>query len=96
MPPTPCVPTSRVTRCSLDMPFHNNNTPGAMIERIDGDTQTLGGFFSTFAVHIVGNTIMLAAVLALLVPRGLAGWACAYGIRSHQRWQSSCGCVMSR
>ena len=51
---------------SLDMPFHNNNTPGAMIERIDGDAQTLGGFFSTFAVHIVGNTIMLAAVLALL------------------------------
>ena len=51
---------------SLDMPFHNNNTPGQMIERIDGDAQTLGGFFSTFAVHIVGNTIMLAAVLALL------------------------------
>ena len=51
---------------SLDMPFHNSNTPGQMIERIDGDAQTLGGFFSTFAVHIVGNTIMLAAVLALL------------------------------
>ena len=51
---------------SLDMPFHNSNTPGQMIERIDGDAQTLGGFFSTFAIHIVGNTIMLAAVLALL------------------------------
>ncbi len=51
---------------SLDMPFHNSNAPGAMIERIDGDAQTLGGFFSTFAVHIVGNVIMLVAVLALL------------------------------
>ena len=37
-----------------------------MIERIDGDAQTLGGFFSTFAVRILGNIIMLVAVLALL------------------------------
>ena len=50
----------------LDMPFHNSHTPGEMIERIDGDAQTLGGFFSTFAVHILGNIIMLVAVLALL------------------------------
>ncbi len=61
---------------SLDMPFHNSNTPGAMIERIDGDAQTLGGFFSTFAVHIVGNVIMLVAVLALLFRENwLAGLA---------------------
>ena len=51
---------------SLDMPFHNSRTPGEMIERIDGDSETLGGFFSTFAVHILGNIIMLVAVLALL------------------------------
>ena len=61
---------------SLDMPFHNSNTPGEMIERIDGDAQTLGGFFSTFAVHIVGNVIMLVAVLALLFRENwLAGLA---------------------
>ena len=51
---------------SLDMPFHNSNTPGAMIERIDGDAQTLGSFFSTFAVHLLGNAILLVAVLILL------------------------------
>lgn len=51
---------------SLDMSFHNSHTPGEMIERIDGDAQTLGGFFSTFAVRIAGNLIMLAAVLTLL------------------------------
>ena len=51
---------------SLDMPFHNTHTPGGMIERIDGDAETLGGFFSTFAVQILGNVIMLVAVLALL------------------------------
>ena len=50
----------------LDMPFHNSHTPGEMIERIDGDSETLGGFFSTFAVQILGNVIMLVAVLALL------------------------------
>ena len=51
---------------SLDMPFHNSHTPGEMIERIDGDAETLGGFFSTFAVQILGNVILLVAVLALL------------------------------
>ena len=51
---------------SLDMPFHNSHTPGEMIERIDGDAETLGGFFSTFAVQILGNVIMLVAILALL------------------------------
>ena len=51
---------------SLDMPFHNSRTPGEMIERIDGDAETLGRFFSTFAVQIVGNSIMLVAILALL------------------------------
>ena len=61
---------------SLDMPFHNSNTPGEMIERIDGDSETLGEFFSTFAVQIVGNIIMLVAVLALLFRENwLAGLA---------------------
>ncbi|MYD52149.1 MAG: ABC transporter ATP-binding protein [Dehalococcoidia bacterium] len=61
---------------SLDMPFHNSRTPGEMIERIDGDSETLGGFFSTFAVHILGNIIMLVAVLALLFRENwLAGLA---------------------
>lgn len=61
---------------SLDMPFHNSRTPGEMIERIDGDAETLGGFFSTFAVHILGNIIMLVAVLVLLFRENwLAGLA---------------------
>ena len=61
---------------SLDMPFHNSRTPGEMIERIDGDAETLGGFFSTFAVRILGNVIMLVAVIALLFRENwLAGLA---------------------
>ena len=50
----------------LDMSFHNNHTPGEMIERIDGDAEALGGFFSTFVIHILGNAVLLIGILALL------------------------------
>ena len=50
----------------LDMPFHNRHTPGEMIERIDGDAEELGSFFSTFVIQILGSTILLAGILALL------------------------------
>ena len=50
----------------LDMSFHNRRTPGEMIERIDGDAEELGGFFSTFVIHILGSTILLAGILVLL------------------------------
>ena len=50
----------------LDMSFHNSHTPGEMIERIDGDAEALGGFFSTFVIHILGNLVLLIGILALL------------------------------
>ena len=50
----------------LDMSFHNRHTPGEMIERIDGDAEELGSFFSTFVVQILGSTILLAGILVLL------------------------------
>ena len=50
----------------LDMSFHNQRTPGEMIERIDGDAEELGSFFSTFVIHILGSTILLAGILVLL------------------------------
>ena len=51
---------------SLDMSFHNEHTPGEMIERIDGDANQLGGFFSTFVIQILGNAVLLVGILALL------------------------------
>ena len=50
----------------LDMSFHNNRTPGEMIERIDGDSEQLGSFFSTFVIHILGSIILLVGILFLL------------------------------
>ena len=50
----------------LDMSFHNRHTPGEMIERVDGDVEELGSFFSTFVVHILGSILLLAGILVLL------------------------------
>lgn len=51
---------------ALDMTFHNDNTPGAMIERIDGDVTELSNFFSQFTLKVLGNGVLLLGVLILL------------------------------
>jgi ABC-type multidrug transport system fused ATPase/permease subunit len=50
----------------LDMSFHNARTPGEMIERIDGDVNSLSNFFSRFVIQVFGNSLLLGGVLALL------------------------------
>ena len=47
----------------LDMTFHNNKTPGEMIERIDGDVMDLAIFFSQLVIRVLGNLILLFVVL---------------------------------
>jgi ATP-binding cassette subfamily B protein len=51
---------------NLDMRFHNNHTPGELIERIDGDVTELATFFSQFALNLVSNGLLLIGVLAAL------------------------------
>jgi ABC-type multidrug transport system fused ATPase/permease subunit len=51
----------------LDMGFHNQHTPGALIERVDGDVFTLGNFFSRFIINILGNVLLTIGVVVLLV-----------------------------
>ncbi len=56
-----------VAHClALDLGFHAARTPGELIERIDGDVTILANFFSRFAITIIGNTLLLFGVLALL------------------------------
>lgn len=50
----------------LDMPFHNEQTPGKMIERIDGDVTALSNLMSDYALRIFGNVLLLLGVLVLL------------------------------
>ena len=50
----------------LDAAFHTARTPGELIERVDGDVATLARFFSRFVVYVLGNGILIVAVLGLL------------------------------
>ncbi len=51
---------------NLDMSFHNNSSPGELIERIDGDVAELSNFFSQMVIRVVGNLILLLGILAVL------------------------------
>lgn len=50
----------------LGMPFHNAQTPGKMIERIDGDVTELSNLMSDYALRALGNGILLFGVLVML------------------------------
>ena len=50
----------------LDLTFHKQHPPGALIERVDGDVTALANFFSQFVVALLGNLLLLAGVLVLL------------------------------
>ena len=47
----------------LDMGFHNANTPGELLERIDGDIERLANFFSQFFVQLVGATLLFVGLV---------------------------------
>jgi ATP-binding cassette subfamily B protein len=51
---------------NLDMRFHNDHTPGELIERIDGDITELATFFSQFALNLIANGLLLIGILAAL------------------------------
>ena len=55
------------THClKLDMAFHKTHTPGELIERIDGDTGMLAGFFSEMALQLLANGLLAVGIVALL------------------------------
>jgi ATP-binding cassette subfamily B protein len=50
----------------LDMPFHKSRTPGEMIDRIEGDVNQLGNFFSQFNIRVLGDGLLILGILTLL------------------------------
>jgi ABC-type multidrug transport system fused ATPase/permease subunit len=50
----------------LDLPFHHAHTPGALIERVDGDVSNLANFFSQMVLNLLGNALLLIGTLAVL------------------------------
>jgi ATP-binding cassette, subfamily B, bacterial len=58
---------SLLRRClDLDMRFHNEKTPGELIERIDGDVSHIATFFSRFVIIVLGNGLLLIGILVVL------------------------------
>jgi ABC-type multidrug transport system fused ATPase/permease subunit len=49
----------------LDMGYHNDTTPGEMIERIDGDVTAVSNFLSRFLVRLLGSGLLLLGVLVV-------------------------------
>jgi len=61
---------------NLDMGFHNDHTPGELIERIDGDVTEMATFFSQFVITMLGNALLLVGILiALFIEDWRAGLA---------------------
>src|SRR5262245_35154034 len=52
----------------LDLSFHNEHTPGEMIERIDGDVAEIAMFFTQFVIRVVANLLLLIGILLILIP----------------------------
>jgi ATP-binding cassette subfamily B protein len=52
---------------NLDMSFHNDHSPGELIERIDGDVAELSNFFSQLVVRVLGNLLLLCGILFALL-----------------------------
>lgn len=50
----------------LDMSFHKKHTSGSIIERVDGDINALGNFFSNFVILLLSNMVLMTGILILL------------------------------
>jgi ATP-binding cassette, subfamily B, bacterial len=51
---------------TLDRTFHKAHSPGALIERIDGDSNELGNFFAQLGLNLLNNLLLLVGVLVIL------------------------------
>jgi ATP-binding cassette subfamily B protein len=51
----------------LDLSFHKRHTPGELIDRVDGDINRLGNFFSQLWPRLLGNGLLVAGILAILM-----------------------------
>jgi ATP-binding cassette, subfamily B, bacterial len=50
----------------LDLAFHKKRTPGELIERVNGDVDALGSFFSHLSLTVLANLLLILGVLALM------------------------------
>jgi ABC-type multidrug transport system fused ATPase/permease subunit len=48
------------------MSFHNDRSPGELIERIEGDVSEFSNFFSQLVIRVIGNILLLIGILVAL------------------------------
>jgi len=64
---TNALRTDLVAHClRLDMAFHKEHTTGELIERIDGDVNTLSMFFSQAVGSLFGNGLLILGIIVSL------------------------------
>ncbi|GHO57402.1 ABC transporter ATP-binding protein [Ktedonobacter robiniae] len=51
---------------NLDRAFHSRYTPGELIERVDGNVDSLANFFSRLMVLVLGNALLVLGILVLM------------------------------
>jgi ATP-binding cassette, subfamily B, bacterial len=61
----------------LDQSFHKSHTTGAIIERVDGDINSLANFFSNFVISLLSNLLLVIGILILLF---IEGWVIGLGM----------------
>jgi ABC-type multidrug transport system fused ATPase/permease subunit len=49
----------------LEQAWHGRHSPGQLIERIDGDVEAMAVFFAGIAVHLIGNVVLVAGMVAV-------------------------------
>lgn len=61
-----------VLKCSkMEMNFHNENSAGEMIEKIDGDIERLLNFFSQFSILLITHSLLLIGILVILFMKNI-------------------------
>jgi ATP-binding cassette, subfamily B, bacterial len=74
----------------LDPAFYASHTPGELIERVDGDINTLSNFFARFVVYVVGNGLLVVGLIILLIQVDwrvalILGGAALFGVLTMER-----------
>lgn len=50
----------------LDMAFHSRNTPGEMIERVDGDVVAIADFMVAFLLDVIAGVLLLSGAITVV------------------------------
>jgi len=56
----------------LGLEFHETNSPGKLLSRVESDTETLGALFGEIAARLLKNIVMTIAILVILSLRNFA------------------------